>query len=243
MKKIIEFVLDKKKYFIGLVVLITVGIIGFVILSSKNIVEANEIEELAEENISQENIDEEVDNTCFVKVDIKGQVANPGLYEIECNARVNDVIIKAGGLAKDADTSSINLSKIVFDQMVIVVDNKIKEEPKIVEKIVVQNDACVCNDSSEKVQQAPTPTPTPSPKNNSNCSMVCTDEKNTGNKISLNKATKEELMNLTGVGEAKAIAIIKYREDNNGFKKLEEIMNISGIGEKAFEKIKDSITL
>ena len=39
------------------------------------------------------------------------------------------------------------------------------------------------------------------------------------------------------------LAIIKYREDNNGFKELEEIMNISGIGEKVFAKIKDNITL
>ena len=50
-------------------------------------------------------------------------------------------------------------------------------------------------------------------------------------------------MTLTGIGESKALAIIKYREENNGFKTLEELMNISGIGEKVFAKIKDSITL
>ena len=59
----------------------------------------------------------------------------------------------------------------------------------------------------------------------------------------INKASKEELMTLTGIGESKAIAIIKYREDNNGFKDISEIMNVSGIGEALYNKIKDSITV
>ena len=59
----------------------------------------------------------------------------------------------------------------------------------------------------------------------------------------MNKANKEQLMTLTGIGESKALAIIKYREDNNGFKSIEEVMNVSGIGEALYNKIKDSITV
>ena len=62
-------------------------------------------------------------------------------------------------------------------------------------------------------------------------------------KISLNKATIEELQTLSGIGEAKAKAIIKYREENGEFKKIDDIKNVSGIGDSAFEKIKDQITL
>ena len=50
-------------------------------------------------------------------------------------------------------------------------------------------------------------------------------------------------MTLTGIGESKALSIIEYREQNNGFKTIEEIMNISGIGESSFAKIKDFITV
>jgi competence protein ComEA len=60
-------------------------------------------------------------------------------------------------------------------------------------------------------------------------------------KVNLNKASEAELQTLTGVGPAKAIAIIEYRDQNGGFKKIEELMEISGIGEKTFEKLKDQI--
>jgi len=61
--------------------------------------------------------------------------------------------------------------------------------------------------------------------------------------ISINSATLDELMTLDGIGESKANNIIKYREEVGLFKTKEEIKNVSGIGEAAFEKIKDSITV
>ena len=60
-------------------------------------------------------------------------------------------------------------------------------------------------------------------------------------KVNLNTATKEELMSLSGVGEAKAESIINYREQQGKFKKIEDIMLISGIKEGLFQKIKDYI--
>lgn len=59
--------------------------------------------------------------------------------------------------------------------------------------------------------------------------------------LNINQATKEELMELPGIGEAKAEAIIAYREENGLFTDITDIMNISGIKESAFSKIKDKI--
>ena len=60
-------------------------------------------------------------------------------------------------------------------------------------------------------------------------------------KVNINQASKEELMTLPGVGEAKAESIIQYREANGSFKHIEEIMEITGIKEGLYEKIKEFI--
>lgn len=60
-------------------------------------------------------------------------------------------------------------------------------------------------------------------------------------KININTANVDELCTLSGVGEAKALNIIDYRNSHGRFSKIEDIMNVTGIGIALFEKIKDSI--
>ena len=69
-----------------------------------------------------------------------------------------------------------------------------------------------------------------------------TDGKKQG-KININTAGKEELMQLTGIGEAKAQSILDYREEHGRFTSTEELMQIEGIKEGVFNKIKDNITI
>lgn len=61
------------------------------------------------------------------------------------------------------------------------------------------------------------------------------------NLIDINKASKSELMQLSGIGEARALDIISYREKHGAFKRIEDIKNVSGIKDAAFNKIKDYI--
>lgn len=62
-------------------------------------------------------------------------------------------------------------------------------------------------------------------------------------KVNINTASREELMTLTGIGEAKAGSIIRYREEHGGFGSIEELMEIEGIKEGVFGKIKEDITI
>lgn len=60
--------------------------------------------------------------------------------------------------------------------------------------------------------------------------------------VSLNHASKEELMTLRGVGEKTADKIIEYRQTAS-FTCLEDIMKVSGIGEKTYLKLRDLLCL
>ena len=62
-------------------------------------------------------------------------------------------------------------------------------------------------------------------------------------KVNINKASKEELMELPGIGESKADAIVRYRQQNGNFKSIEGIMEIEGIKEGVFRKIEEKITV
>lgn len=165
------------------------------------------------------------------QVDIKGAVKKPGVYVMNFDDRVIDVIEMAGGLLKESDTRFLNLSKKIFDEMVVVIytQSEIKEikesEIKIKEVIKYIEKDCLC----------------PEPEFNDAC--FCSETEETNNLISLNTATMEELMTLTGIGESKAKAIIKYREDNGSFTSLDQLKEISGIGDSIFDKVKEDITL
>lgn len=54
--------------------------------------------------------------------------------------------------------------------------------------------------------------------------------------IDINTATQEQLALLTGVGPAKAAAIVEYRENNGPFASVDDLAKVSGIGPATVEK-------
>ena len=160
-----------------------------------------------------------------IYIDIKGNVNKPGVYKMVSGKRVNDAIIEAGGLKKDANTRFINLAKELNDGDVIVIysNSEIKKAEK--QDIIYVETPCVCeevkNDACYKED------------NNTN----------TTNKININTANIEELKQLNGIGDAKAKAIIEYRTENGKFKSLEDLLKVSGISQTIYAKIKENITL
>ena len=80
-----------------------------------------------ETNNKDEKTEDKHDEKIFV--DVKGAVKHPGVFETTKDKRVKDLIEEAGGLLEDADTSTLNLSQKVKDQMVIYV-LKHGEKPK-----------------------------------------------------------------------------------------------------------------
>lgn len=72
---------------------------------------------------------------------------------------------------------------------------------------------------------------------------IVTGNADVSGKVNINTAGKEELMTLTGIGEAKAQSILDYREEHGQFGSIEDLMLIEGIKEGVFNKIKEDITI
>lgn len=191
------------------------------------------------ENIIISENNEELVEEEKIYVEIKGAVKNPGVYEVNDNNIINDIVKLSGGFSKNAYTKNINLSKKISNELVIYVFT----ETEYKKKIQKQNQP-VCECASYDI---------------TNCidngtSEIVSGDKNTvfeedlNNKtesklVNINIATKDELMTVSGIGESKANSIIEYRNINGKFNSIEEIKNVSGIGDALFEKIKNSITI
>ena len=212
-----------KKIITIITIIITISITIYTINNNKI---ESEIIENTESNIIEESESQVEEIKNYITVEIKGEVINPGVYKIEENSRVIDLINISGGFTQNALTININQAKKLQDEMVIVIYNKneLKEEVKTeyvyleCECPKITNDGCVNKENEDKIE----------------------DNQNT--KISINNATLEELTKLKGIGEKTAEKIIEYRKENK-FKTIEDIKNVSGIGESLYEKIKDSITI
>lgn len=169
--------------------------------------------------------------------EVKGCVDNPGVYSITDNTIIKDLL----DIAKLNDNSyynNINLSKKVKNEMVIYVycisDYKSKNEKKeeVLEKCICEDyDISKCIDDNQSIIET----------SEANSIVEPTIESN--NLININTATKEELMSLEGIGDAKANNIIEYRTLKGNFSSIEDIKNVSGISDTIYEKIKNNITV
>jgi len=150
----------------------------------------------------------------LIDVYICGAVYYPGVYEIEAGSIINDVVTLAGGLTENADLSRVNLVYIINSNISIY----IPEEGEATEAspILRTEDQVVWGgESSVSEQQA-------------------------GGLVNINTASLEQLMSLPGIGQVTANAILEYREQNH-FERVEDIMNVTGIGEAKFNSIRDLI--
>lgn len=217
--------MEKKGVYLKRIILIFLGIsltlgITIFILYKNNYDSKEEVVDIFKEK--DDDKEEEKDKKtkkelANLVVDIKGMVVNPGVYKVEEGTRINDVISLAGGLKEGADTSNINLAKLVTDEMTIIIYSseevleKYKKEVCVCDCPYIENDACINNEENKLVN--------------------------------INTCTLEELLTINGIGKAKAQSIIDYRKENGNFNSIEDIKNVPGIGVSLFEKIKDYITV
>jgi len=237
MEEIKMWILSNVKSVLVVGILLLIGAVAYFYIDSNNKLINEEIKEVSHSVALVTNEEKEPNTLTTINVDIKGAVNKPGVYTVASNSIVNDIIKIAGGLKSNASTQNINLSKKIMDETVIIIYTK--TEIKNAQTTPVENtckcDETIINDCLEK-QASVIETKDSDITSSSNSQAI-------DKKVSINTATKEQLMDLSGIGESKAEAIITYRTNSGLFTKIEDIMNVSGIGESIFDKIKNSIII
>lgn len=238
--------MEKIRYYIEKYkMIIILSLLGLILMSSLlyAVIRPNKKEKINQVEIKVKEVEVEKTIEDKIKVDIKGYIEVPGVYEMDNDSRIIDVINKAGGLKEGANTEYINLSKRVNDEMIIIIysNNEVEKYKETEKEIVYIEYECVCLDNKNDACINEEDTVNTNGVKTEKIEETSSEKKD--ELISINTGTLDELMKLSGIGESKAQSIIEYREKNGKFEKLEDIMNVSGIGESAYSKIKDYIKL
>jgi competence protein ComEA len=152
-------------------------------------------------------------SSAAIFVDIEGAVQNPGVYELPANSRINDLLIRAGGLSAAADrdwvSKNINLAQKLQDGAKIYIPTQ------------------------KEVRQFGGPGLSIS----AGGEVAGASGSITG-KININTASQAQLESLWGIGEKRAADIIA----NRPYQIIDELITKAKIPKSVVEKIKDKIT-
>jgi competence protein ComEA len=151
---------------------------------------------------------------------VTGEVAFPGVYEIEPGSRVRDAVELAGGFSRNADAAAVNLAAKLRDEAHVSVPSvgAAPEEPGL---------------------------PKPDPARKKDVSSVSypngAAEERQGSKIDINTADASLLSTLPGIGPKLSAAIVAHREEHGRFSSVEDLRSVKGIGAKRLESIRSLI--
>ena len=150
-----------------------------------------------------------------ISVYICGCVNTPGVYELSSGSLLYDAVELAGGFNEEAAGEYVDLVMILDSNKTIYIPSKEDMADITNPFMCISDDKMPASDQTSGQQDKP---------------------------VDINKASKDELTSLPGIGAATADAIIKYREEHP-FSDIEDIMNVPGIGDAKYQKIKEMITV
>lgn len=150
-----------------------------------------------------------------VVVHVDGAVAVPGVHELWPGARVDDAIAAAGGLTGAADRERLNLAAPVADGQRVWVPRHGEEEPPVV---------VPGGGGSTAAGEVAGPAAVLGP-------------------IDLNTADVAMLETLPGVGPSIAAAIVRHRETEGRFERVDDLLDVAGIGPSRLAQLEGLVTV
>lgn len=173
-------------------------------VESESAVSINEWEQefqKAEEESSDEQLPIKMQEENKVIVDVKGEVQQPGVYEMRQGDRITDAIASAGGFRENADQNQVNLAGKLKDEMVIYVPKE-GEIPSSATFVLQQEESAdlvnINSASSEELQSLPGIGPA-----KAEAIIIYREEQG-------NFEKPEDLMNVSGIGEKSFEKIKKH---------------------------------
>lgn len=172
----------------------------------------------------------------IIYVHVCGEVKAPGVYELPAESRFYEAVEAAGGFTEDACRDYLNMaapladgSRLEIPSAEAVAGRKEREGSSENGGTDMENEYSyyTCCGSGD-------PAPEQAGSGNADASDGL---------VNINTADVARLCTLPGVGEARAKAIIEYREKQGGFQKKEDIMQVSGIGEKMYARMEVYLTV
>ena len=148
-----------------------------------------------------------------IYIHVAGAVANPGLYTLPEDSRVNDAIEAAGGFSENANKDSLNLARVLTDGEQVNVPVVQSENASALESDAGSGDGSTVASAA------------------------------VSSKVNINTASEADLDALPGIGPSTAKKIVADRTANGSFKSIDDLSRVSGIGDKKLEALRDYITV
>ena len=247
---------NKKNVLIGALLLVVLigGIIYFKLNSGYEEVVNNENTLLSE----IEKNEKEEKTSGKVKVEVKGEVVTPGVYELDEDARLQDLVNAAGGFKDSAYYDNINLSKKIKDEMVLFVYSKTTLNKATTSKKKTTNNENTSKTTAENNNASASKTPSTSEKTSDECvvadykldkciqnseSVIVVDDKTSNENESKTDSTSAKT---SDTNTSTSSSVNKETSDNAAnilvninTADIKELTTLTGIGEAKAQKIID----
>jgi len=150
-------------------------------------------------------------------VHVVGAVRRPGLYRLREGARVADAVARAGGAARGAELTALNLAAPLVDGVQVLVPRRLATAG-VVEATGGDAPGAASAEAAPGTVGA------------------------LGSKLSLSSATADQLDELPGVGPITAQKILDYRAEHGPFRSVDDLDAVPGIGPTRIEQLRDLVT-
>ena len=171
--------------------------------------------------------------SALLRVQVSGEVLEPGIYELPKNSRVEEAVNAAGGFTENADVDKVNLVRKLRDGMQVKVP-ALKAGKAGVGKKAGSN----VSGASGSLRSSGS---VGSTRNSKNAKSAGSKQKLVGS-VRINSASAKELEALPGVGPALAQRIVTERNKGR-FTSADDLLRVPGIGKAKLEKMRNYIEI